>query len=124
MLLPSKWTFGANAGWQKNDFGAFNSSFYNVGTNGSKKLVSDKLDLGLQFNYAINNQGNEQMILAKGNLYTILISAIYKTTEQSAISFNSGYIHNAVENSSIGTNQFSEFRNTLNFQYRFNPRKR
>ena len=122
-LKPSKWTFGANTGFQRNDFSMMTSNYSNIGISIAKKLLEEKLDLGLQTNFALNKQLVDMEEVAVGNLYTVMLSASWKTSKSTVLVFNSGFIHNDVENQSIGTKVFSEYRNTLNFQYRFNPKK-
>ncbi|WP_284284502.1 porin family protein [Portibacter lacus] len=122
-LKPSAWTFGVNTGYNRNNFGSNETAFSNVGLMAAKKLFNEKLDLGLQSNVAFNTQYQDQVSVADGQLYSLLFTATFMTSKSSAISLNSGYLHNNVVNSNQGVQAFSEFRNTLNFQYRFNPRK-
>lgn len=123
VLKPTKWTMGANIGFQQNIFAEISSKYSNLGINLAKKLLEDKLNLALQLNYAINNQLLDNQAIATGNLYTMSLVAGYNISQNSALIFNSGFIYNDVENNTTGNNTFSEYRNSLNFQYRFNPKK-
>lgn len=122
-LKPSKWNFGVNAAYQRNLIGANNTTFTTGGITIGKRLLEDKLNLSLVGNYSLSAQRNEDIEMASGNIISTQFSAAYQLTEMSAIVFNSGFINNNVENISTGTRKFSEFRNMINYTYRFNRKK-
>jgi hypothetical protein len=124
-LKPTAWTWGANTGYTVNKFDNNQMAFANIGFFTSKKLMNDKLDIGLQGNVAFNTQTINEVLTANGRLYNLILNITFQTTTTSAISFSSGFLSNNVINPTANNalNSFSEFRHTLNFQYRFKPKR-
>lgn len=121
--LPAKMNYGVNVSAQRNTFGNIDAEIISAGINISKKLFNDRVDFGIQTAIARNSQYQNQEILTSGILKNIMLSASFKTSETSQLMLYSGFISNNVANSTIGMGDFSEFRTSLNYQYRFLTQK-
>jgi hypothetical protein len=110
---------GANSAFQLNTFGSSSTRYINGGFIIGKKLWNKQLDLNLNTNFALTAQFLESNPIAEGSLTNMMFSAGWKIADKSTITLYSGYIHNNVKNSTTGKKRFSEFRSSLNYQYRF-----
>ncbi len=122
-LKPSKWNFGINTAYQRNLIGENTTTFTSAGISIGKVLLQDKMNLSLNVNYSLSDQLADGIPQASGNIISTQFSAGYQVSKTSAIVLNSGFINNDVENINTGTRKFSEFRNMINYTYRFNPKK-
>lgn len=122
-LKPSKWNFGVNVAYQNNVLGENNTRFTSGGITIGKRLLGDKVNLSLIGNYAISGQLTDGAEVASGNIISSQFSVAYQLTKTSALVLNSGFINNNVENLSTTTQRFSEFRNIINYTYKFNQKK-
>ncbi len=120
-LKPYKLSFGANTSYQKNTFSSNETAYTIFGININKQLLDEKLSLGLSMNFALTKQENDKVQIAQGKLYNLTATIVWKTSKTSMLTLNSGFIINEVDNANSFNNEFSEFRNTLNFQHRFIP---
>lgn len=118
-MLDLGWTFGVNSAMQRNVFGTSTTQFINGGVLVGKKLWNDKFNLNLTTNLAFTTQFLESNPVSDGQLSNIMFSAGWKLADKSTLTIYTGYIHNQVGNILSGQSNFSEFRSSLNYQYRF-----
>lgn len=125
-LKPFKWTLGLNSAYTLNQVEDIQVASTNIGFFTGKKMLGDKVNIELQGNVAFNTQSINELVAASGRLYNLLVNLSLATSPTSALSFTSGFLSNHVINSAtINTsNNFSEFRNTLHFQYRVQPSRK
>ncbi|WP_235297996.1 TonB-dependent receptor [Portibacter marinus] len=122
-LKPAAWSFNGHLAHQRNKIGLLETTFNSVGISSEKSLLDNSLNISLALNYALSSQKVDDLLQASGRVINLQFSTGYQLTKTSAIVFTSGLINNHVENTNSGLQKFSEFRNTLNYTYLFNPQK-
>ncbi len=123
-LKPSKWTFGANGSRQRNTQFGSTINFSNVGLSASKVLMKDRMNLSINSNYTLTSQLLDLGSLNEGRIISSRFVISYSVSDNANIVFTSAYLHNHVNQEIGSARRFSEFRNGLQFQYQFKPKKR
>ena len=122
-LKPSRWNIGGNIAYQQNELGTLQTNFRTIGFTVGKGLLRQKLKMSWIGNYSRSSEISDRISLASGNIFSSQFSANYQVNNSSVISFNAGILSNQVDNSNRSSSSFREYRNTINYLYKFNQKK-
>lgn len=110
-VLPSELSVGVNSSYQQYNIGDITRQNYRFGTNLSKRLLQNKLNLAFNSQYTITN------VIGKSNGFAISssLNSSYQVSEKSAVSLNIIHFN---RNRNVGEN-FNEMRSRFNYRYNF-----
>lgn len=118
-FVPSKWGMTLMGGRQAIEFGRSRNQNLILGIGLSKILFRDLISVGLNTHLSFNNQWQEDILSANGQLFNMGLTVSYKINESMQLMFNSMFLSNNTIDIMNMRRRFGELRSSLVFTYRF-----